>query len=124
MPDPRTALPPAAAVRLVRICGLLGSDQAGEAASAAAAATKLIRSAGLTWQELLEPIVVAPPPPRPPSPDWRAAVGECLQQSCLFTKWECDFLSNLVRFRRLSPKQADILARLYSQVCAAAGDAP
>jgi hypothetical protein len=126
-------LPPAAADRLIKIAGLLGSDHAGEAASAAAAATRIIRSHGMTWQQLLEPIVLQRPPlPRParrepssPGPtDWRAAAMACLQHPGLFTRWETDFLSNLQGFRRLSAKQAAVLARLHARVQAAAGDAP
>jgi hypothetical protein len=125
-------LPPAVADRLVKIIGLLGSAHAGEAASAAAAATRIIRSHGLTWQQLLEPIVLPrPSPPRSartpahqPSPaDWRVTATACLQHPRLFTRWECQFLRNVLGFRRLSTKQANILARLYEQVCAASGDA-
>jgi hypothetical protein len=125
-------LPPAVADRLVRVCGLLGSDHAGEAASAAAAATRIIRSHGMTWQQLLEPIVLQRPPlPRParrepssPGPaDWRRAATACLRHPQLFTRWECTFLENLLGFRRLSAKQAGVLARLYAQVQAATGDA-
>jgi len=126
-------LPPAVADRLVRICGLLGSDHAGEAASAAAAATKIIRSAGLTWSELLAPIVTPPAPSARPrhrhAPhygpvDWRAAAAACLQQPALFSTWERDFLDNLLGFRRLSTKQEAVLARLVERVRVAAGGAP
>jgi len=41
--------------KLVRILGLLGSDQPGERASAAQAAHRLVTSLGVTWMELLEP---------------------------------------------------------------------
>jgi hypothetical protein len=125
-------LPPAVAHRLVRVCGLLGSDHAGEAASAAAAATWIIRSHGLTWQQLLEPIVLPrsssarsarkePPPPCPA--DRRRAATACLRHPLLFTRWECTFLENLLGFRRLSAKQVGVLAKLYAQFCAATGDA-
>jgi hypothetical protein len=125
-------LPPAVATRLVRVCGMLGSDHAGEAASAAAVATRIIRSHGMTWQQLLEPIVLPrPSPSRParrerssPCPtDWRGAAMACYQHPNLFTRWETDFLDNLLRFRHLSAKQADILGRLYARV-QAAGSAP
>jgi hypothetical protein len=123
-------LPPAVADRLVRICGLLGSDHAGEAASAAAAATKIIRSAGLTWSELLAPIVTPPAPSARPrhrhAPhcgpgDWRAAAAACLQRPGLFSEWEHNFLYSVLGFRRLSPKQEAILARLVERVRAAGG---
>jgi cell division protein FtsB len=41
--------------RLVRILGLLGSDQPGERAAAAMQAHKLVTSLGLSWTELLDP---------------------------------------------------------------------
>jgi len=41
--------------KLVRILGLLGSDQPGERASAAQAAHRLVTSLGVTWMDLLQP---------------------------------------------------------------------
>jgi hypothetical protein len=41
--------------RLIRILGLLGSDQPGERASAGLAAHKLLSAAKLSWSELLKP---------------------------------------------------------------------
>ncbi len=41
--------------RLIRILGLLGSDQPGERAAAAMQAHKLVTSLGLSWSELLDP---------------------------------------------------------------------
>ena len=41
--------------RLIRILGLLGSDQDGERASAALAAHRLVSASGETWAELLQP---------------------------------------------------------------------
>jgi len=51
-------------VRLVRILGMLGSDHAGERASAALAAHRLVKGTGGSWWQLLSPAKVAPPPPR------------------------------------------------------------
>lgn len=47
-------------VRLDRILGLLGSDQAGERAAAALAATRLVQKHGLTWWEILEGRALGP----------------------------------------------------------------
>ena len=41
--------------KLVRILNLLGSDQAGERASAALAAHRLLTTLGLDWRTVLEP---------------------------------------------------------------------
>ncbi len=41
--------------KLVRILGMLGSDQPGERAAAALAAHRLVRSKNTTWYDLLHP---------------------------------------------------------------------
>jgi hypothetical protein len=46
-------LDPNTAERLARICGMFGSDHAGERASAAAMADTMIRKLGLTWQDVI-----------------------------------------------------------------------
>jgi hypothetical protein len=51
-------------VRLARILGMLGSEHAGERASAALAAHRLVKAAGGSWWQLLSPAKVAAPPPR------------------------------------------------------------
>ncbi|SRR5579883_3008542 len=45
-------------VKLVRILGMLGSDHAGERASAALAAHRLVRASGESWAALLSPYKV------------------------------------------------------------------
>jgi len=45
---------PATLTKLTRILGMLGSDHAGERASAALAAHKLVETLGVDWRELLE----------------------------------------------------------------------
>ena len=51
--------------RLARLLGLLGSDFDGEVANAGRLADKLVRSAGLTWPDVIAPAL---PPPRSRSP--------------------------------------------------------
>ena len=46
--------------KLIRVLGLLGSDQPGERASAALAAHRLVHSLGTTWSELLHAAAPAP----------------------------------------------------------------
>lgn len=46
--------------RLVRILKLLGSDQPGERDAAALAATRLVASTGMDWDDLLDPASAAP----------------------------------------------------------------
>lgn len=49
------AIDPRDKERLIRILKLLGSDQVGERASAALAATRLREQLGASWEELLDP---------------------------------------------------------------------
>lgn len=64
-------------LRLAAILGMLGSDHAGERAAAALQAEAFRRKHGLTWAELLKPVVLniparqpdPPPPPPPRSPE-------------------------------------------------------
>ena len=46
-------LDPTLAERLAKLCGMFGSDHAGERAAAAAKADALLRSHGLTWFDVL-----------------------------------------------------------------------
>jgi hypothetical protein len=124
-------LPPAIADRLVKIAGLLASDQPGEVVAAARQATRLLREHDCTWGELLQPIVLPQPasPTRPrhhPAPryehvDWRAAAAACLRRSDLLSDWEHRFVADLRGFQRLSPKQTAILVQLIERVRAAGG---
>jgi hypothetical protein len=100
--------------RLAKVCGLLGSDHDGERASAAFQATKLLRSAGITWREFVEAAAwkamsqeqvrakpVKPPPKRKPSPppptkpDWRVMVGICTRWGDRLEEWERRYVSHL-----------------------------
>lgn len=53
-------------VRFRKICGMLASDQPGEVVAAAAKATAMLKTAGLTWEDVS--------PPMPQSASIRASV--------------------------------------------------
>lgn len=59
-------LPRAQWLKLVRILGMLGSDQAGERASAALAAHRLVTALGTDWATLLAPRTLGPAERRQP----------------------------------------------------------
>ncbi len=119
-------LAPKAAERLAKIAGLLASDQPGEVINAAAAATRLLREHGWTWETLvLRPTLVPPQPTyrstsRPTG--WRAVAAACLARSDQLTPWEFQFVVGLPGFKHLSAKQLSVLTRLHERVCA--GNAP
>ena len=84
--------------RLARICGLFGSDHAGERAGAAAAADKLVRQAGLRWPDII--LSVLSTADRAPSPDSRTAdADDCLDflagRMADLTAWEQGFVLSL-----------------------------
>ena len=56
--------------RLAAILGMLGSEHAGERAAAGLQAEAFRRKHGLTWEKMLQPVVLNIPPrqPEPPAP--------------------------------------------------------
>jgi hypothetical protein len=55
-------------VRLRKLCGMFSSAHDGEIANAARMADRLVRAAGLAWDDVLRPSL--PPPAREPFPDF------------------------------------------------------
>ena len=106
--------------RLVKILGLLGSDHDGEVAAAGRRAHQLLQGAGLTWPE----VIGQPPPESPHCPPrrWRRpatpsdAAAICLQWPEALSAWESEFCKSVLGRRRISPKQAEVLARVVGKV--------
>jgi hypothetical protein len=113
-------VPPDLAAKLAKVLGMLGSDYDGEIAAAGRRANAMVRSAGLTWDEVLAAPAL-PPPSRPPR-RWRMGVSHtdtaalCLQWPEVLTDWEADFCRSVVGRRRVSDKQAAVLARIVAKV--------
>jgi hypothetical protein len=86
--------------RLTALLGMLGSDHDGEVVNAGRLATTLIRSSGLTWNDVVvgspKPSAAPQPeaPPKPP-PKWREKVAACLILLDRLNPKEVDFLTNL-----------------------------
>jgi hypothetical protein len=102
--------------KLAKGLGLLGSAHDGEVLSAARMANTLVRSAGVTWHQLLDPKVPVPGAELDVAAWKDSIVSACLSRPDLLTDWELDFLISLRRFRQLSPKQSQILGRIFSKV--------
>jgi hypothetical protein len=101
--------------RLAKLCGMFGSDHAGERANAAAAADKLIHEAGLRWPDVLLP-ALPPPPQRQNVGTVAAAVAFVLDHEDALTEWECDFARSIRRLRYPpSPRQIEVLERLVEK---------
>lgn len=101
--------------RLAKLCGMFGSDHAGERANAAAAADKLIRDAGLRWPDVIFPAL--PPPPRPtPIHSVAEAVEFLLDHQDALTEWERGFVRSIATQKySISAKQLDVLDRLVEK---------
>jgi hypothetical protein len=73
-------------LRLARLLGMIGSDHDGEALNAARMADRLVREKGLTWDDVIAPVVCGPAPiPQPGDAidiirrDWRGVALWCLR---------------------------------------------
>src|SRR4051812_30721079 len=103
--------------RLVKLCGLFGSDHAGERANAAAAADRLVQQAGGRWPDVILPALP------PPNGHGRIAdqIDFVLDFPDALNEWEHRFTLSLARQRRpLSEKQRAILYELVEKCRSAA----
>ena len=94
MPD----LSPDTRRKLSAILGMLGSSFAGERDAAAQLANRIVRGAGVQWDELIAVPAPGsrrePPPPRPP-PGWRERAQRCAAYPAWLSAWERQFVAGL-----------------------------
>ena len=107
--------------RLVKLCGMFGSDHPGERANAAAAADKLIRAAGMRWADIIAPALSAPP--RRSVNTLADAIRLLRRHDDHLTAWERDFVRSVSAQNRLSAKQVGVIQRLVQKAQRAAGRA-
>lgn len=100
--------------KLARVLGMLGSAHDGEIVAAARNAHAIIRRAGMTWEEVLQPPIRALQ--RRSTGDVVIAIDECLGCSDLATEWEERFLLSLRRVRRLSDRQREVLDDILGKI--------
>jgi hypothetical protein len=107
----RTILDPRSAHRLTNLCGMLGSDHAGERANDAERADALVRGLGLTWGEI---IAIPASTPREPKtvPEKIAYV---LANIDALSDWERGFIYQVNRRRTISPKQLVVLEQILAK---------
>jgi hypothetical protein len=98
--------------KLAKVCGLLSSDHSGERASAAARADAMVRSAQLTWDE-----VIAPPVPAPRTPPWSLIISRCQARPGRLYPNEVGFLDQMKRLIEAggepTERQASWLRKIY-----------
>ena|SRR5215211_6431774 len=109
----------AAQVRLVKLCGMLGSEHDGERAAAAMKADQLLREHGLRWSDAIR--LTPHKPTHAPEPDddvgdWRAVCRACQRHAARLSDWELGFLRSLETFAEPSAKQLSCLDRIARKV--------
>lgn len=103
--------------RLVGVLGLLSSDQVGERAAAALLASRLLKSAGLTWEQLVRQSEVAQVArPSGTAPASRSDFGNdmllCNRHLRMLTEWEQRFCLSVARVGQRSAKQVSTLRKI------------
>jgi hypothetical protein len=104
-----TGFTPAELGRLAKICGMFGSDHAGERAAAA------MQAAGLTWADVLAANIE----PTGPNPDQNAAWQTEMTPAVILahyghalSAWETNFLATLIKRPNHSRRQLEVLAKI------------
>jgi hypothetical protein len=116
----KPALDTAAADRLVRLLGMLGSAHDGERAAAGLKAYQFLKKLGLTWGD----VICAPglvPPAEPDNgdelPDWCEMVAVCAATAKRLRPKERGLVETLLHWEGdPTEKQLDWLTRIYERV--------
>jgi hypothetical protein len=101
--------------KLCKLLGMLGSDHPGERDNAACRAVALLKSIGLTWEDVILPSQGLIPASKPTNSLTRK-IAILQSNSHLLNAWEKKFLGNIRHFRRLSPKQMATIDKLVAKV--------
>ena len=121
---PTIILHPPQRDRLVKLCGLLGSDHAGERDAAAVLASRLLREANLTWADVILPAVGLDRAAPPTAGGHAAAVRWVLARQAMLNRWERSFILGVQDRPTLSPRQAETLAGIIDRLQDAAPSRP
>lgn len=113
--------------RLLKVLGLLASDQGGERAAAGAAAARMLRDRGLTWPDLIQPTLPAPSyqpnhatgrpaSPTVPASSYMGAFNYLLARSEHLNVWQREFVRSAYCRSRLTEKQVAVLLDMLERV--------
>jgi hypothetical protein len=106
-------LSPSEQRKLVGILSRLASEHDGERAAAGLLATRLLKSAGVTWDQV---VGVPAARPRLSAPAWRSEIEACLKHAGLLTQWERRFLRDLLSRGVLSTRQHEKVRQIAQQL--------
>jgi hypothetical protein len=113
---------PAERQKLIMIPGMLGGDHAGERDNAAILAVRIVRAAGLTWEQVLGTPPAASASTSNSNSTELTRIDACLVQAERLSLWEQEFLAPIrsqLRWtgrRRLSERQAALLSRIEDKL--------
>lgn len=105
--------------KLVGVLGMLSSNHVGERDAAAQIASKIVKTAGLTWDEVIAvdaPVVPEYSHYQPPAAGWRALAMLCASCPGGLTDWERSFLDGLPQRKLLTTKQNACLNRIAEKL--------
>lgn len=91
--------------RLVGVLSRLGSNHDGERAAAGLLADRMLRSAGLTWEQLVPAFPVTVLKAEAPCSGWRAELALCRRHVGFLRPWEQGFISSLASRTSVTTKQ-------------------
>jgi hypothetical protein len=116
-------LDPSTVDLLAKVCGLFGSDQAGERSAAAAKADALVRKHGLSWRQLLEPACARGQRAASADPHWMDMARACWARSGGLRPREAELVRNIIQQGRPpTAKQLEWLSDIHRRLAATAGD--
>jgi hypothetical protein len=101
--------------RLVGVLGLLASDHDGERAAAGLLATRLLKSAALTWDDVIPEHPVVRMTDTPKSKDWWV-ITFCARNTIYLSPWEQNFIRSLVGQVGLSRKQVKVVEGIATKL--------
>lgn len=119
-----SVLEPSDVPRFGKLLGLLGSDQHGERATAAAKATEFLFARKLAWSDITEMLqhlpVITQPTPAAAARSHQMDARQCLGSGTRWKDHEAKFLQQMAsQFRRPSDAQCDWLDGLLDRAFAA-----
>ncbi len=97
--------------RLIGILGRLGSDADGERAAGGLLASRMLRTSGLTWEQVIadgSPRAI----PQSSATGWRSDLELCRQHVARLSHWEQGFIANIARRSWLTHKQIATLTEI------------
>jgi hypothetical protein len=116
-------LDPATADLLAKVCGMFGSDHAGERAAAAARAHALVREHGLSWPQLFEPASARAQRATSVDPHWTYMARACWARSASLRPRGTELVRNLIQQgREPTARQLEWLRDIHRRLAATAGD--